>query len=113
MNKSIILRCFLVSLGVSVLAAILTTTILVAPAEGEFVFDLGTIDPEILNQGNQIEASEHLASLPMREISGIERFTYPFSHPQYFLGLLNSIFTWFVGVLIATLLVSYINAKHT
>ena len=107
MKKSTLIHCLLVSIIVSIIAAMFSTTILVAPGEGEEVLDLSHV---ATNTGN-IELM--VESIPMRQVKGLERFTYPLSHPEYTTFFLKAISTWFIGLFIATLIVSLLNEKST
>ncbi len=107
MNKSVVIRCFLVSFLISVFAALLSTTVLVAPEEGAMVPDLSTV----IASSNKAE--EMIRNIPMKKLTGLERFTYPMTHPQYISTIFGVVFIWFLGLFIATITVSYLNAKRT
>jgi multidrug efflux pump subunit AcrB len=104
------LRCVLVSLIAAVLVRPATMTAM-APAEGEQVVDWSAVDAEELARVPEAELSERLQSLPMRQISGFERFTYWFTHPQWYLGLRSAIAVWFAFFLAATVAVSFLNSR--
>ena len=112
MSKSVVIRCFLVSFVISVFAALLSTTVLVAPEEGAMVPDLSTVDNNDLAIASYDKAEEMIRNMPMRELTGLERFTYPMTHPQYISTIFGVVFTWFLGLFIATITVSYLNAKR-
>ena len=113
MTKSIIKRCVWISFGVAVIASILSSTILVAPSDGAMVPDFGSVEASVLEHGSETEINEHLRSIPMKQLSGFERFLYAFSHPQAWHFWWRAVFTWFVGLLVATLSVSFLNEKST
>jgi hypothetical protein len=112
MTKAILTRCLLVSLLISVVATLMTTSIMGAPIE-ESVIDLEAIDEQVVSQLSDEEFGEYLESLPKREVTGIERFTYAYGHPQVWLFLTQALLNWFIAIFSATLIVSYLNAKDT
>jgi len=112
MTKSNLIRCFLVSLVVSVVATFMTTSILGVPIDEE-VIDLEAIDEEVVSQLSDEEFGDYLETLPKREVTGIERFTYAYGHPQIWLFLTQALLNWFIAIFSATLIVSYLNAKDT
>lgn len=118
MTKAIVTRCFLVSLVVSILATFVTTSTAYVPDEGEVMIDLGAIDESFLNsnlfiEGTDAEINEYWESLPTREISGLERFTHAFDHPQVWYFFYRGFLYWFVAIFMSTLFVSYLNARDT
>jgi hypothetical protein len=82
------------------------------------VMDLGALEEdafenEIFYEGSDAEVAEHFNSLPMREVSGFERYTYAFEHPQIWHFFIRGGLNWFLAIFASTLLVSYLNAKDT
>lgn len=59
MSNSTIIRCLLVSIFISIVAAILSTTVLVTPEEGKDVPDLSYIDT------NENDVATMIDSIPM------------------------------------------------
>lgn len=108
-------RCFLVSLIVAVFATPLSMSFYSAASytSGEEVFDISKIDSEILSTASEKEAIEHVKSIPTKKLSFIERFIYPFTHPQIWLFFLQGLFTWFIGLFVATALVTYLNIRNS
>jgi len=102
---------------VSVVVAIIVTPLsivtyaTVVTEEGEEVTDLRAIDRERLSQLSEREFCDYMASLPKRKVEGLARFTYPFTHPQIAEIYLRVIITWFIGLLAATVLVSFLNSR--
>jgi len=113
MSKLVLIRCFFVSFVISIISTIYSTTIAVTPAESELVYNLRSFDESILSQGTEAEVNQHINSIPMRTLSGLERFTYSFNHPQAWDFILRGLLNWFFWVFTATILVSYLNAKKT
>jgi hypothetical protein len=83
-----------------------------APIEEE-VIDLEAIDEEIASQLSDEEFGEYIDSLPKRKVTGLERFTYQYGHPQVWLFLSQALLNWFIAIFSATLIVSHLNAKDT
>jgi len=112
MSKAILARCVLVSLVISVAATLMTTSIMGAPRE-ERVIDLEASDEQVVSQLSDEDFGEYLESLPKRDVTGIERFTYAYGHPQVWLFLTQALLNWFIALFSATLIVSYLNAQDT
>lgn len=110
MTRKILLRCFLVSLFAA--AAVLPVTMVaMAPDTDEQVADLRAIDPNKMAQLSEQEQTEHIKSIPMHRVQGIERITYLFSHPQWLMGWWRGLITSFLFFFASTLLVSVLNAR--
>lgn len=104
------LRCFLISLLASA-AIVPVTMVAMAPNTEEQVADLHAIDPHKLTQLSSQERTEYVKSIPMYRVQGIERITYWFSHPQWFMRWWPAVTTWFLFFFAATVSVSYLNAR--
>ena len=111
MTGKVWLRCFLVSFVIACLIPLFTSVIL-APEEGEMVVDLAAIDPESIGRMSDEEFNTYMRQIPMRRIEGIKRFTYPFTHPQYFHFYARGVLSAFVWVFLATVVVSYLNHRN-
>ena len=84
---------------------------ILAPEEGEMVAGLAAIDPESIGRMSDEEFNTSMREIPMRRVEGIERFTYPFTHPQYFYFYARGVLSAFFWVFLATIIVSYLNQK--
>jgi hypothetical protein len=114
MNKPILIRCFLISLVMSILATTVTTSTVNVPEEGESMIDLEAMDPSDLPvDASEAEIEDFFESLPTREVSGIERYAYAFTHPQIWHFFIMACLNWFIAIFASTLLVSYLNARDT
>ncbi len=104
------LRCLLVSMLLGALSPYVVVVPL-APAEGERVIDLERFTPQQMQELSKVSPSDWLAAVPMREVHGLERFTYWFTQPEawslYAIAALLSFITTFVG----TVWVTYLNAR--
>ncbi len=112
MTKSVWMRCVLVSLLMAAITPPLTSTIMVSPEDGEMVPDLATIDSNELEGMSSKELEERVNEIPMRKVEGIERFTYQFTHPQYFHFYIGGVLSFFPLYLLATILVSYGHVRN-
>ncbi len=81
------------------------------PEEGEMVVDLGAIDLDAISRMSEQEFEESLRIIPMRRVEGMERYTYQFTHPQYFHFYWRGVLSAFVWVFLATIVVSYLNHR--
>lgn len=75
--------------------------------------DLSIVDNNDLATADFNQVEEMISNMPMKELTGVERLTYPITHPQYTSMYSGSVLTWFVGLFMATITVSYLNAKRT
>jgi hypothetical protein len=110
MTRKIWLRCFLVSLLASA-AAPPVTMIAMAPDANESVADLRAIDPDKMNKLTEQERIEYLKTIPMHRVQGLERITYWFSHPQWFMGWWRAVISWFALFFASTVIVSFLNTR--
>jgi hypothetical protein len=110
MPKRLWTYCFLVS---AVLAALMpiVTSIVVIPAEGEEVLDLASIDASQLENMSLEESDGFVDTVPTRKLKGLERFTYQFSHPQFFHFYVRGVAVSFIWLLLATVAVSYLGYR--
>jgi hypothetical protein len=106
MTKTVWVRCLVVSLIIAAFAPGLSMVVI----EDE-VIDLSAIQPGELSNISEKELAERVTTLPTRRVRGIERFTYPYTHPQIGLFYLRAAVTWFVGLFVATVVVSYLNSR--
>ena len=112
MERGVFFRCVVVSLVIALITTFVSTTIVSVPKSGEFVMDLEHVDADGIEHMSDQEFLHHIESIPYRQVSGLERFTYAFTHPQIWYFLARAFFTWFVALLIATLLISFWNLKE-
>lgn len=66
--------------------------------DGEEMTDLRAIDPNKMEPMGFEVSGKHLVTLPTRKLVGLERFTYPFTHPQIGKFYLQGVGTWFIGL---------------
>ena len=111
MNRGIIFRCVVVSFVFAIVASVASITFLSAPASGETFIDMSLVDSEAMETMSVEDVHRHVASQPTRKVTGLERIFYSFSHPQVWLFYLRAVFTWFAGLLLATLSVSCWNCR--
>ena len=114
MTKKIWIRCFVVSIILAFLASLLSMTVgtaMMVAEVGEEVPDLRAIDPEMMEKVGSEEFAKHFVNLPTRKLVGLERFTYPLTHPQVWQFYLQAVVTWFIGLFCATTLVSYLHVR--
>ena len=109
-TRKIWLRCFLVSLLASA-AAPPVTMIAMAPDANEPVADFRAIDSGNVNKLTKQERIEHLTSIRMHRVQGLERVTYWFSHPQWFMGWWRAAISWFALFFASTVIVSFLNTR--
>lgn len=103
-------RCLVVSVAIALIATPLSI-ISYVPDETEEVIDLSELEPERTSQMSAQELEDYVTSLPTRRLEGLERFTYPFTHPQILHFYLQGVIMWFVGLFIATVLVTFWNTR--
>ena len=104
------LSCALVSIAFAVLVPLISSTIVVAGASDDAI-DLGALE----NGQLQDEIGENIQivdNIPTRRLEGLEKFTYQFTHPQFFQHYLRGVVTSFVWLLFATLTASYFGQRH-
>ena len=111
MRKQVWIRCFIVSLGFSIVMP-MATQIIMAPSAGEEVIDLGAIDADELSEISDADFDQYMQSVPTRRLRGVERFKYIFTHPQYWQFYILSVFAVFVWFFASTLLVSYLHIRR-
>ncbi len=78
------------------------------PGAGQPVPLIDSIDADDIAEMTPEQLAERMESMPTREVSGLDRFTYQFSHPQYWRFYLRGVITSFVWLFLATALVSYL-----
>ena len=113
MSKSQLFRCILVSFLIAFIATILSTTAVMIGVEEQTAVDLNYLEPEKMENMSPEETEEYISNLPTKTISGVDKFLYPFQHPQFLLFYFRGVITWFVGLLIATTLTTYLNNRST
>jgi hypothetical protein len=87
------------------------TLVVMVPAEGEEVVDLRTADRRNQAGLSEAEMAKRMESLPMRRVTGLERFTYWFTEPGWFLAWWPSITVYFLLFLASTVCVSYLSGR--
>jgi hypothetical protein len=110
MNFKIWLRCLLVS-AITCAAVPPLTMIALAPANGEPVVDLRSVDPHRLETLSKQDFQEYAKTLPVRRVHGLERVTYWFTHPQWLQLYWRAVITWFGIIFAATSIVSFLNTR--
>ena len=110
MSLRVWVRCVVVSLIASAMVPPLTLVAL-APSEGVEVIDLRKFDRNSLTGLSEGEATKRIVNAPMRRVTGIERFTYWFTEPNWVLNFWPSVVTWFGLFMGATVCVSYLNGR--
>lgn len=110
MSAKVWIRCIAISLIATAMVPPLTLVAMV-PAEGEEVVDLRTADRWNRAGISEAEMEKRMESPPMRRVSGLERFTYWFTEPWWFLAWWPSITTYFLLFLVSTVCVSYLNGR--
>jgi hypothetical protein len=103
-------RCLVVSL-LFALAIPVFSVIIVVPEEGEEVIDLEAIDSESLRELSGEELEAYLDAVPTRRLTGLDRLTYQFTHPQYFYFFIRAVAVCFAWVLAATVVVTYMHGR--
>ena len=111
MTRHVWIRCFVVSLVTALLVPVVTNTLMV-PDAGEVVVDLAAIDTDRLDQMSDEEFARYTRDPPMRRLDGIERFTYYFSHPQFWHFYSLGVAASFLWLFVATTLVSYLHVRR-
>jgi hypothetical protein len=106
MPKKLWIYCFLVSAVLAALMPIVLSTA-VLPAEGQAVLDLTSIGANQRVSMSPGEFGDFVNSVPTRKLEGLERFTYQFTHPQYFHFYFRSVAISFIWLFLATVVVSY------
>jgi hypothetical protein len=82
------------------------------PADGESVVDLRAVSTQELGRiSSEAELDEYMDRVPLRKVSGLDRFTYYFSHPQLAFFYFKSVLALFVPIFAATVLVSYLHVR--
>jgi len=104
------IRCVVVSLIASAMVPPLTM-IALAPSDGEKVVDLRTFDRQSLVGLSEAEESQRILNIPMRRVTGLERFTYWFTDPGWVRAWWPSVTVWFLLFLGSTVCVSYLNGR--
>ena len=102
-----IYRCIVISFIIAIVAALMSMTVLTAPAEGEMMPDFSHESSAPLSKMSQDEVNSYVQEVPLKKVAGVGRFFYQFSHPQVWFFFLQSVFTWFCGLLAATTIVSF------
>ena len=110
MPKKLWIHCFLVSMVFAAAMPIVTGTVVV-PAEGEEVLDLASIDANQLESMSPEAIEGFIDSVPTRKLEGLERFTYQFTHPQFFRFYYRGVAVSFVWLFLATVVVSYLGHR--
>ena len=110
MPKKLWMYCLLVSVVLAALMPIVAS-IVVVPEEGEDVLNMASIDAKQLESMPSDEFREYVQSIPKKKIEGTERFTYPFTHPQFFHFYFRSAAESFCWLFVATALVSYLGHR--
>ena len=110
MPKKLWIYCFLVSVVFATLVPLFTSTVLV-PEEGEVVLDLESFDADQLEGMSPEDFGGFVTSVPTRRLEGLERFTYPFTHPQYFRFYYRSVAIAFIWLFLATVVASYLGHR--
>lgn len=110
LSRATWIRCFIVSAAFAVVAPFISSVSLM-PSEGEQVIELKAIEARQLKVTSVEDALSHLDSVPTRTLSRFERFTYQFTHPQYWLFYLRGVAASFIWLFLATLSVSYLNLR--
>lgn len=111
MDRKTIFRCVVASLIFAIVASVASTTFVSAPASGETVIDMSLMDSEAMEAMSIEEAHRYIASQPTKQVTGLERIFYSFSHPQVWRFYLRALSTWFAVLFLATLSVSYWNGR--
>lgn len=110
MPKQLWIYSLLVSAVLAALVPPVSNTVAV-PGEAEEVLDLASIDANQL-EGMSPEAFEELVTaIPTKRLEGLERFTYQFTHPQYFHFYYRGVAFAFVWLFLATIAVSYLGHR--
>jgi hypothetical protein len=104
------IRCIVISLIATAMVPPLTL-VAMAPAEGEEVVDLRTADRWNRAGVSEAEMAKRMESPPMRRVTGLERFTYWFTEPLWFLLWWPQVTVWFLLFLASTVSVSYLNGR--
>jgi hypothetical protein len=111
MTRRVLLRCFLVSLVASV-AVLPATFVALAPDTDQQVPDPRALETDKINSSSTPEqVAEYVKTIPMHKVQGIERITYWFSHPHWYIGLWRGVITWFLFFFASTVFVSFLNAR--
>lgn len=111
MPERIWLRCVIVSFAIACFVPLFTNVMLV-PEDSEMVVDLSAIDPDEMSRMSDEKFQERMSDIPMRRIEGFERLTYPFTHPQYARFYVRGVILAFTWILLATLIVSFLNFRE-
>lgn len=106
MDGPMIYRSLVVSFIVAIVAAFFSMSVLTAPAEGEMMPDITRDASAALSRISEADMSANVQEIPLEKVTGLKRFSYPFSHPQVWSFFLQSVFTWFCGLFGATTIVS-------
>lgn len=111
MAKQIFIHCFLISLVASLIIPVFTFSVFI-PEEGDTVYDFTEIDQEKMKNLPHDEVSKYVdQNLKTREISGFERFTYPFKQPHILLVYLKASMAMFLPIFGATVATSALNLR--
>lgn len=110
MRLRVWIRCLLICLVAAAVVPILTMTTIV-PAEDEEVPDLRAVDRDRASNLSAEQFEEHVESIPMRRLRGLERFTYLFTDPYWLVAYWKAMILWFISFFVATALVSFLNAR--
>ncbi len=109
------IRCLVISLLGTVLAPIVTVTPFI-PDEGAEVADLRAIDPKKTAGMSERETAEYINAIPVRRVSGWQRITYWFGHPDGSLVAWRTYWPaavgWFALFFVATATVSYLTVRE-
>ncbi len=110
MPKKLWIYCFLVSAVLAALMPIVSSAVVV-PVDGEKVLDLTSIDASQLESMSPGEFEGFVNSVPTKKLEGLERFTYQFTHPQYFHFYFRSVAVSFIWLFLATVAASYLGHR--
>ena len=108
MKKATWLRCCFVSICFATFVPLAATTVLVPIGSGPTTSDLPLIGLGDLNGLDSVrDPNLEIVQVPTRRLTGFERFTYPFSHPQLRYFYLRSFALLFVCFFVGTVIVAY------
>jgi hypothetical protein len=109
MPKKNWIRCILVSAVFAALLPLISDIVLISDTID--MPDLSSIDADQLEKMSPDDLGEYMETVPMRKLEGFDRFTYPFTHPQFFHFYLRGAATSFVWLFLATTAVSYLGHR--